>query len=281
MKERILITVKTYPVLSRKYAELVCTAGVNQKGEWRRIYPIRFRQLREEDKYKKYQWVEAELVQSSSDSRPESRQIDYAVDTPIRTISEPLSTANKWLERRKCFADKVVTYDNMQELITMAHENKLSLALFRPKRWNDFMLEETEREWSKEKIAELEKQRRQFHLFEDEQTVTESLKVVNKLPYKFSYKFEDIQGKQSTLMIEDWEIGALYWNCLRDSNGNESKATNQVRQKYWDEFIHGGKYSPLLILGTTLKYHNMKSPNPFVIIGVVPLPKTNQAGLGL
>ena len=29
-KERVLITVKTYPVLSAKYAELVCTAGINQ-----------------------------------------------------------------------------------------------------------------------------------------------------------------------------------------------------------------------------------------------------------
>ena len=43
MKERILITVKTYPTLSLKYAELVCTAGVNERGEWRRIYPIQFR----------------------------------------------------------------------------------------------------------------------------------------------------------------------------------------------------------------------------------------------
>lgn len=281
MREKILITVKTYPVLSRKYAELVCTAGVNEAGEWRRIYPIQFRQLREADKYKKYQWVEAELIRSSNDSRPESRQIDYAVDDPIRTISEPLSTANKWLERRQHFVDKVAIYDDMQELITMAHGNKLSLALFCPKKWNNFVLEETEREWSKEKIAELEKQRRQFHLFEDEQTMTESLKVVNKLPYKFSYKFEDIQGKESTLMIEDWEIGALYWNCLRGSNDDESKAASKVRQKYWGEFIHSGKCSPLLVLGTTLKYHNMKSPNPFVIIGVVPLPEIDQAELGL
>ena len=43
--ERILITVKTYPTLSKKYAELVCTAGVNETGEWRRIYPVPFRQL--------------------------------------------------------------------------------------------------------------------------------------------------------------------------------------------------------------------------------------------
>src|SRR5438552_18797925 len=30
--ERILITVKTYPTLSRKYGETVCTAGVREDG---------------------------------------------------------------------------------------------------------------------------------------------------------------------------------------------------------------------------------------------------------
>ena len=31
-KTRILILVKTYPVLSNKYAELVCTAGIKEDG---------------------------------------------------------------------------------------------------------------------------------------------------------------------------------------------------------------------------------------------------------
>jgi len=29
-KERVLITVKTYPTLSTKYGELVCTAGIRE-----------------------------------------------------------------------------------------------------------------------------------------------------------------------------------------------------------------------------------------------------------
>ncbi len=75
MKEKILITVKTYPTLSRKYAELVCTAGVNESGEWRRIYPVRFRQLLDDQKYRKFQWIEAEIEKSCIDRRPESYQI--------------------------------------------------------------------------------------------------------------------------------------------------------------------------------------------------------------
>ena len=42
---KILIAVKTYPTLSEKYDELVCTAGFREDGSWIRIYPVPFRKL--------------------------------------------------------------------------------------------------------------------------------------------------------------------------------------------------------------------------------------------
>ncbi len=42
---RLLITVKTYPIPSKKYDELVCTAGVDETGDFFRLYPINFREL--------------------------------------------------------------------------------------------------------------------------------------------------------------------------------------------------------------------------------------------
>jgi len=33
---KIFITVKTYPTLSKKYDELVCTAGILDDGSWAR-----------------------------------------------------------------------------------------------------------------------------------------------------------------------------------------------------------------------------------------------------
>ena len=71
-KAKIFITVKTYPTLSAKYDELVCTAGITDKGEWIRIYPIPFRKLKWEKQYKKYQWIELDLIKNKSDSRLES-----------------------------------------------------------------------------------------------------------------------------------------------------------------------------------------------------------------
>ena len=33
-KTKVLITVKTYPTVSTKYDELVCTAGITESGEY-------------------------------------------------------------------------------------------------------------------------------------------------------------------------------------------------------------------------------------------------------
>lgn len=265
MNENILITVKTYPTLSKKYAELVCTAGVTESGEWRRLYPVRFRQLYEGQKYGKYQWVEAELEKSDSDGRPESYKI---IRNSLSAIGSPLSPGNNWRARREAFLDKVEIHEDMGELIKRAHRNELSLAAFRPKRFMQFIAEPTEREWDAGKLALLEKQKQQLHLFDDEETVARQFEVVRKLPYKFSYQFEDSLGKKSKLMIEDWEVGALYWNCLKKSGGDEEAALIKVREKYWEKFVLSGRHNLALVLGTTLEHHNKKSPNPFVIISV-------------
>lgn len=74
-------------------------------------------------------------------------------------------------------------------------------------------------------------------------------------------------------MIEDWEIGMLYWNCLKQCNGNEKQANDLVRKKYFDDFCLNKDIH--LFLGTTLQFHS-RSLNPFVIIGVFVPPKLKE-----
>ena len=71
-------------------------------------------------------------------------------------------------------------------------------------------------------------------------------------------------------MIEDWEIGALYWNCLDKTEGDEFEANELVKKKYEDEFFKKDLY---LFVGTTRANHH-RAPNPFIIIGVFypPVP---------
>ena len=65
------------------------------------------------------------------------------------------------------------------------------------------------------------------------------------------------------MMISDWEIGQLFWNCLEKYN-DEEIACQKVREKYYDTFIKNDIY---FFLGTTMEYH-YRSRNPFMIIGV-------------
>jgi len=259
-KERILITVKTYPTLSSKYDELVCTAGFREDGSWVRIYPIPFRKLEYDSRYAKYQWIEIDLVKNTSDPRPESfRPYNYE-----KIIAHDVITTGKdrlWIERKKYALKKV--YTDLRKLIAEAKDKKIctSLATFKPTEILDFKIEKTARNWDAKKLAILDSKAKQTNMFDKAENPFE---VVDKVPYKFSYKFKDENGVSSTLMIEDWEICQLYWNVLRRHDNDEVKACEDVRKKYFDDFA---KTKDLyLFLGTTRQFHFL-SPNPFIIIG--------------
>ena len=257
---KVLITVKTYPAISKKYDELVCTAGFLEDGTWIRIYPIQFRKKSFEEQYRKYDWIEIDIVKNKSDFRTESyRPVSY--DTEIR-ILDHLDTRSNWLSRKDIvYKNKI--YTDIEALISDAKNKGImtSLATFKPSEIADFTIEEVERDWDKRKLEKL-KQDRSSNLFAREGE--DLFEVVRKLPYKFSYVLRDCNGKQSKMMIEDWEIGQLYWNCLARHEGDEKKAIADVRKKYFDDFA---KTKDLhLFLGTS-QLHHFVGKNPFMIIG--------------
>ncbi|TAE75523.1 MAG: hypothetical protein EAZ85_02295 [Bacteroidetes bacterium] len=251
---KVLITVKTYPTISTKYDELVCTAGFREDGSWVRIYPIQFRQLQYNDQYKKYEWIEIDIEKNTSDFRPESYR-PHSLDTEPNILGK-IDTKNFWAERKKVCLNKI--YTNLTILIAEAKDNCTSLATFKPTKIIDFIYEEVEREWDAKKITAM----KQTNLFQSVEN--ENFEVVQKLPFKFSYIFEDDEGKKSTLMIEDWELGALYWNCLKDAK-DEKVACQKVKEKYFDNFTI--KNDLYFFLGTTREHHFV-SKNPFIIIGL-------------
>ena len=66
IRKKVLLTVTTYPLPSRSYDELVCTAGVLEDGSWIRIYPVPLSFLSGLKKAgviqsTKYTWIELDL----------------------------------------------------------------------------------------------------------------------------------------------------------------------------------------------------------------------------
>ena len=270
-KERVLVTVKTYPTLSTKYGETVCTAGVREDGSWVRLYPVPFRRLRESEQYRKYDWLECGLVRHTSDPRPESyRPIDHAELQPMGH----LDTADKWRERKRIVLDNANVYDRLDQIIPAAKANEISLCVFKPTKVTEFVTEEEDRNWDESKLRRMRGLYSQLELFEDNEW-RKTFQVIPKLPYSFSYRFVDSVGKESELQILDWEIGALYWKCLRTSHSDEAKALAKVRQKYLDQFLTTDLH---FFMGTTQQWH-LVSPNPWVIVGVFPAPHDPQTRL--
>lgn len=263
MKEDIFVLVKTYPTISSRHDELVCTAGVRENGEWVRIYPVPFRKLDWGQWYKKYQWIRVALQKNPSDRRPESFRPTSVIEPRVH-----IPPKNNWAARREILS-RVRVYDDMKALIDAAHKNHLSLAMFKPREITRFSHEEVERQWPPEKIRQLEEQARQMDLFQNRAEFVREFKRVSKLPYKFSYEFVDTNGKPSKMMISDWEIGMLFWNCWKRADRDEQVALQKVREKYE---THLPRRDLHLILGTTHEFHG-RAKNPFIIIGMYYPPR--------
>jgi hypothetical protein len=276
-KQKVLITVTTYPLPSRSYDELVCTAGVLENGQWIRIYPVPLqflKGLRKDGKLEsfKYNWIELDLKKRQDDFRPESHSpSDYSFADI--TVHGKIDTDRNWQERKKyCLAN---VYTNMAKLINDSKDpTNVSLATFKPVEFLGFEIKSDDREWKKEWREQLN----QLQLaFEEPNKPNQVREPIAKLPYKFYYKFKDDSGAVSRMMIEDWEIGALYWNCLRMCEGDENKALAKLKLRYEEEFLK--EKDLYLFLGTTKEFHRRRMNNPFVIIGVFYPKKELQASL--
>ncbi|MEZ0396494.1 MAG: hypothetical protein ABWK53_08725 [Anaerolineales bacterium] len=270
---KVLLTVKTYPLPTADHGEVVCTAGLLSGEKWVRLYPIPA-SLYNDRRYPKYSWVELNLVKHPNDTRPESYMPRLGMDEPMRRTGE-IGTTDYWAARRSLVEREV--FDSMDELLSLRWAEDRSLGTLKPLEIVDFVWEETEREWKPEWANQL----RQLRMFDPYGSGNlEHRPLIKKLPYTFKYRFlsrGDVKPRE--LSIHDWELGMLYWKCLRQTAGDEEQAIQLVRKKYFDEFV--SQKDIFLFLGTTYQYHRRKAPNPFIIIGVFYPPKTPQLLLPL
>ena len=249
---RVLITVKTFPIPSSKYDELVCTAGVNEDGDFIRLYPINFRDLPFSQQYKKYQWLEVDAVKHTGrDSRKESYRPDC---DSIRLRGEPILSRDNWEQRARYVLAK--RSQSMEELYAKQELDKTSLGIFRPKEVADLIITPDEQDWKPGFKAALMQQR----LWENRKA---SKEPPRKVPFKFQYKFrcDDPRcGGKHQMMIEDWEVGALYWNCV-DDGATAQEACDKVKRKFLSQ-ICAPERDTHFYVGTVLAH-----PKSWVIIG--------------
>lgn len=277
--EKVLVTVMTYPSLSDKHFETVCTAGFREDGSWIRIFPVPYRVLlgRDESKrYHKWQWIEVDLEQNlAHDKRRESYHIKDI--NSLRLLERIDEKRANWDLRKSWALKNKKLYTNMSDLLEDTKRDNTSLAVLRPTQIIDVVYEKEDMRKFEEKLKRQEDKYKaellQMKLFEDEFEMSETFQFAEKVPYKFSYVFTTEDGKQRTLMIEDWEIGMLYRKVFQQYQ-NEEVACQKVRGKY----LKMAEEDLYLFLGTSYEWHMKNAPDPYLIIGVFAPPKPKEDG---
>lgn len=197
--KKVLITIRTYPTPAWNGVEVSCTAGITDKGEWIRLFPMPYRLLSPDKRFSKYQWIELNVKKASSDPRPESFHPD--IDS-IRVVSERLPTKPDWQPRKD-----IIFPLKAHCLCCLKAERNANghptLGIFKPKSISGLVIEKTASAWSPAQLARL----RQSSFYGPLPT-----QELEKIPYDFSYKFrcDESACPGHELMCTDWEVGQSY-----------------------------------------------------------------------
>jgi hypothetical protein len=242
--EQTIILVKAWPQPSQKYGETVCCAGVTPTGEWRRLFPIRFRHLGGDAQFARWDVVQYRPEVPSDDRRQESRRVDESSLAVVRTMQP---------RAREGFFDPL-----FRRSIADAAARSESLTLVRPKSLKFRSRPKSDADLDAER-ARRAKTMAQGSLFDKE------LDAIEPCPYNLFVMFEDDAGKHE-MTCGDWETAAAFFNLRRQYG--DAKALDHLRVTYEESYFQQGV---ALALGTV-----KKRPSQWLLLGIIRLNETAQ-----
>jgi len=222
-RARIMITVKTYPELSNKYRETSCVAGIRlDEGAPRhvRLFPVPYRLLREEDRFRKYSIIEIDVESHGTrDSRPESLRPDFST---LKIVGD-VPPGGDWKQRYR-YVEPLVA-PSLCAIKRDQERQGTSLGVFRPAE-TSFRLTAAE-PWSVSKSALAD----QLDLLEQD------LAPLEWLPLEFRYRFRCADDTCPThdMALKDWEAGASYRKFLRKYG--ERAVQDKLRERWYDSIF--------------------------------------------
>ena len=197
-KKQILITVKAYPNPNRKLGETVCCAGIDlSNNQLIRLYPVPFRDLDDDQKFKKYSIISVDCFRPNNDSRPESYSIH---SSSIKVIDYLDSEGGTWKKRHNIVSK--VPVKSMCQVYKDCKDSDLSLGIIKP--------ENITFEYKKRKLSDPKKREAYYSQFN---ILSKAKGVIEEIPFLFYYRFkcvgvDDCEGHK--LSIVDWEICQAY-----------------------------------------------------------------------
>lgn len=255
----VLILVKTYPEISTKHTETVCTAGIlADTKELIRLYPIHYRYLEGKNQFSKYQWINAKLSKATSDPRPES----YNIFEDSIKLGNTIEPKKDWREREKWVLNDKSLYKSVEDLWDSQKASGASLGLVKLKEMSRFHVEPKPKRDIEQALKKKKTIMSQLGMFEEK-------KDLEILPVRFVLHFqcEGSGCKGHDMSILDWEFSQLY-RKVRNSGDWETKIEEKVNS------ICGPRKDTYLILGNMAKRQHI-----FCILGFFYPPRSRQLPL--
>lgn len=245
-----IILVKASPQVGKKHGETVCCAGVNERGEWVRLYPVTFRTLDQAKQFRRWDRIRFRWRKPDDDPRPESMRVDHE---SIEVIGEL-----KQKERLNFLSRLEVSSLNQ------ARSDGKTLALLRPHDLKFFIERKSEKELAeeREKFKNIASQADLFH--------TVQIIPYEPCPYLFKYSYVTDDGER-TGTCQDWETDATFFNWSR--HYGEAKALENMQRVFGQEYPQKGM---VFAMGTHSLY-----PDTWLINGIIRLDEITQMSLAL
>ncbi len=231
--------VKAVPRPSKGYRETVCCAGVTASGAWRRLYPVRFRQLVAEQQFARWQWVDYTWQAPRGDYRRESRRIEENTLQPGRIMPG----------RDRLGAVLPLLRASTREASAQGE----SLALIEPRDITFKARPKKPQVIDAERAAFREAARQQSLLDRD-------VSDFEPCPYAVAMAFTDQDGTRHAPQCGDWETTATFFN-MRKRGSDDAAIIAHLRAEFTEQ-RHGRRI--FLAMGTVAK-----RPRQWLLLGVL------------
>jgi hypothetical protein len=220
LEREAVVVVKAYPNPSVRYFESVCCAAITREEGLIRLFPISYRALADEQRFKKYQRITLRMKKHEKDDRPES----YRPDEHSIRLLDVIEPTDNWRERWEV-VEPTVGWSTC-EIIRQQGTIRTSLGCIRPLKVSRLLIDDADPDWSESKQAVMQ----QITLFDSIPTKLE------KIPFVFRYEYHcsDADCNGHCQSIIDWELMELY-RKLRDQGLSRKDLRAKIEEKFLGE----------------------------------------------
>jgi hypothetical protein len=251
--KKVLVTVKAYPNPSKKYGETVCVAGIDLgTGRWIRLYPVPFRDLDDNKKFRKYSIIEVMASKATDDTRPES----FKVDADSIKVLGRYDTKDGWDKRKQAVLPTAAP--SLCNILRESEQSGKSLGMFKPQKICFI-----------HKKVRLRDQTQREACYKQPSFFKPHKKPIEEIPFDFRYQFYcngEVECNGHDLLIIDWEINQSF-RMWRRTYQDEPVLLEKMREK-WLDTLCSEKNDTYFFVGNVNRFRDI-----FMVLGVFYPPK--------